>query len=144
MIGDPAVSFFATAYNKGIRNYDADLAYEGLRKNAFPGGIRDHAGYEHSKDAHSGGMEYYIKMGYVPDGRANVVGMHTTGASMTLEYAYQDWCLAQMAKAMASKLIMNCSLNAQKIIRTFGIKHQDSCNLKGRMENGYLISIHLS
>ena len=39
MIGDPAVSFFATAYNKGIRNYDADLAYEGLRKNAFPGGI---------------------------------------------------------------------------------------------------------
>lgn len=54
----------------------------------------------HSKDAHSGEMEYYIKMGYVPDGRANVVGMHTTGASMTLEYAYQDWCLAQMAKAM--------------------------------------------
>ncbi len=103
MIGDPAVSFFATAYNKGIRNYDADLAYEGLRKNAFPGGIRDHAGYEHSKDAHSGGMEYYIKMGYVPDGRANVVGMHTTGASMTLEYAYQDWCLAQMAKAMGKQ-----------------------------------------
>ena len=68
MIGDPAVSFFATAYNKGIRNYDADLAYDGLRKNAFPGGIRDHAGYEHSKDAHSGGMAYYIKMGYVPDG----------------------------------------------------------------------------
>ncbi len=28
MIGDPAVSFFATAYNKGIRNYDADLAYK--------------------------------------------------------------------------------------------------------------------
>lgn len=42
-------------------------------------------------------------MGYVPDGRANVVGMHTTGASMTLEYAYQDWCLAQMAKAMGKQ-----------------------------------------
>ena len=48
MIGDPAVSFFASAYNKGIRNYDAELAYEGLRKNAFVGGIRDHAGYEHT------------------------------------------------------------------------------------------------
>ena len=31
MIGDPAVSFFASAYNKGIRNYDAELAFEGLR-----------------------------------------------------------------------------------------------------------------
>ena len=28
--GDPAVSFFASAYNKGIRNYDAELAYDGL------------------------------------------------------------------------------------------------------------------
>ena len=53
------VSFFASAYNKGIRNYDAELAYEGLRKNAFVGGIRDHAGYEHSKTAYSGGMKYY-------------------------------------------------------------------------------------
>lgn len=37
MIGDPAVSFFASAYNKGIRNYDAELAYEGLRKKCFCG-----------------------------------------------------------------------------------------------------------
>lgn len=100
MIGDPAVSFFASAYNKGIRNYDAELAYEGLRKNAFVGGIRDHADYEHSKTAYSGGMKYYEEWGYVPDGRKDVEGMHTTGASMTLEYAYQDWCLAQMAKTM--------------------------------------------
>lgn len=100
MIGDPAASFFASAYNKGIRNYNAELAYEGLRKNAFVGGIRDHAGYEHSKTAYSGGMKYYEEWGYVPDGRKDVEGMHTTGASMTLEYAYQDWCLAQMAKTM--------------------------------------------
>lgn len=100
MIGDPAVSFFASAYNKGICNYDAELAYEGLRKNAFVGGIRDHAGYEHSKTAHSGGMKYYEERGYVPDGRKDVEGMHITGVSMTLEYAYQDWCLAQMAKTM--------------------------------------------
>lgn len=100
MIGDPAVSFFAAAYNKGIRNYDAEAAYEGLRKNAFAGGIRDHAGYEHSPTARSGGMKYYEERGYVPDGRKDTEGMHTTGASMTLEYAYQDWCLAQLAKAM--------------------------------------------
>jgi len=103
MIGDPAVSFFATAYNKGIRNYDTSLAYEGLRKNAFVGGIRDRAGYEHRKDAHSGGMKFYEELGYVPEGHPDMSGMHTTGASMTLEYAYQDWCLAQMARNMGKE-----------------------------------------
>ncbi len=43
MIGDPSAPFFATAHNKGIRNYDIEKAYEGLRKNAFVGGSRDHA-----------------------------------------------------------------------------------------------------
>lgn len=103
MIGDPAVCFFAAAYNKGIRGYDAALAYEGLRKNAFRGGIRDHAGYEHSADAASGGMAFYETLGYVPDGRSGLTGLHTTGAAMTLEYAYQDWCLAQLALALGKE-----------------------------------------
>lgn len=98
MIGDPAASFFATAYNKGIRNYDSDKAYEGLRKNAFPGGIRDRAGYEHNDNPTGGGMTYYVERGYVPEG-VKGKGGHKDGASMTLEYAYQDWCLAQLAKA---------------------------------------------
>ena len=100
MIGDTAAPFIVSAFNKGIRGFDTLSAYEGLRKNAFKGGIRDHAGYEHGKDAHSGGMEWYETKGYVPDGRDNVRGMHTTGAAMTLEYAYQDWCLSQMALNM--------------------------------------------
>lgn len=99
MIGDPASSFFATAYNKGIRNYDVEAAYEGLRKNAFPGGIRDHAGYEHSKKARGGGMQYYVDLGYVPEDMGGSGG-HRDGAAMTLEYAYQDWCLAQLAKSL--------------------------------------------
>ncbi len=102
MIGDPAASFFACAYNKGIRNYDFDLAYEGLRKNALPGGIRDRAGYEHDEDPKGGGMEYYVERAYVPEGLEGN-GYHKDGASMTLEYAYQDWCLAQIAKEMGKK-----------------------------------------
>jgi len=102
MIGDPATPFIAAAYNKGIRNYDVEKAYEGLRKNALPGGIRDHAGYEWGTNACGGGMKYYIKQGYVPeDGEGE--GMHKDGASMTLEYAYQDWCLAQMAKGLGKE-----------------------------------------
>ncbi len=99
MIGDPAAPFFAAAYNKGIRNYDVKAAYEGLLKNARPGGIRDHAGYEHDKNARGGGMKYYVERGYVPEGIEGKGG-HKDGASMTLEYAYQDWCLAQLALAL--------------------------------------------
>ncbi|MFY0626745.1 MAG: GH92 family glycosyl hydrolase [Reichenbachiella sp.] len=99
MIGDPASSFFATAFNKGIRNYDAYKAYEGLYKNAFVGGIRDRAGYEHTDNPTGGGMKYYIERGYVPEGIGGK-GFHRDGASMTLEYAYQDWCVAQFAKGL--------------------------------------------
>lgn len=100
MIGDPAVSYFAAAWNKGIRNWDAETAYEGLRKNAFPHGIRDHAGYEHRKDAFSGGVKYYLDRGYVPEDIPKSKGLHCNGAAMTLEYAYQDWCLSQFAEAL--------------------------------------------
>ena len=99
MTGDPATPFFAAAYNKGIRGYDAEKAYEGLRKNALPGGIRDHAGYEFGATATGGGMSYYVERGYVPEGIPGK-GMHRNGAAMTLEYAYQDWCLAQLATAL--------------------------------------------
>lgn len=102
MIGDPATSFFATAYNQGIRNYDAAKAYEGLLKNAHPGGIRDHAGYEHDAHACGGGMKYYVERGYVPE-KIEGRGGHKDGCSMTLEYAYQDWCLAQLALALGHK-----------------------------------------
>ncbi len=102
MIGDPASSFFACAYNKGIRDYDIEKVYEGLRKNAFVGGIRDRAGYEASKTPAGGGMKYYVERGYVPLHRDGGGG-HREGAAQTLEYAYQDWCLAQLAKALGKQ-----------------------------------------
>jgi predicted alpha-1,2-mannosidase len=101
MTGDPAAPFFAAAYNKGIRGYDAERAYEGMQKNAQPGGIRDHAGYEFETNACGGGMKYYVERGYVPE-NIEGKGMHKDSASMTLEYAYEDWCLAQMAKALGN------------------------------------------
>ena len=99
MIGDSVTPFIAAAYNKGIRSYDAEQAYAGCRKNALPGGIRDHAGYEPGPNASGGGMKYYVERGYVPEGIKGK-GMHRDGASMTLEYAYEDWCLAQFAQAL--------------------------------------------
>lgn len=103
MIGDPAAAFIGSAYQYGIRNWDAELAWQGLRKNAFEGGSRDHAGYDHDMiTPKGGGMKYYIERGYVPEGIEGK-GIHKDGASMTLEYAYQDWCLSEFAKSLGKK-----------------------------------------
>ena len=104
MIGDTAAPVFASAYAKGIRNWDIDKAYAGLRKNAFVGGIRDHAGYETDDrtPAAGGGMKYYVERGYVPLHNEGSGG-HREGAAQTLEYGYQDWCLAQFAKALGKE-----------------------------------------
>ena len=100
MIGDPAASFFAAAYHKGIRNWDKDLALDGLMRNAFPGGIRDHAGYETQTYSNGGGMTYYVNRGYIPLEIPKSEGNHRQGAAQTLEYSYQDWCLAQFANSL--------------------------------------------
>ena len=86
---------------KGIRDFDVATAYEGMRKNHLPGGLMGHGHYEHHT-ALQGGVEDYIRYGYVPaDGRPK--GWIAEPNSATLEYAYDDWCLAQMAKALAKE-----------------------------------------
>lgn len=99
MIGDQAMPLIAAAYNKGIRDFDVEAAYAGALRNAYPGGIRDRAGYEFGPKPTGGGMTDYVERGWIPatpPGRA----MHRAGAAQTLEYAYQDWCLSQFALAL--------------------------------------------
>ncbi|MEQ9288029.1 MAG: GH92 family glycosyl hydrolase [Cyclobacteriaceae bacterium] len=103
MTGASSTPFIVSAYMKGIRGFDIEKAYEGMRKNAMPGGIMGKAGYEHNTSI-GGGIEYYIEKGYVPyplpEGRN---GYHNDGTGQTLEYAYQDWCLAQMAQELGKE-----------------------------------------
>lgn len=96
MVGDQAVPMIAAAYNKGIRNFDVEAALKGSIKNAEPGGIRDHAGYEDEANPY---MKYYIDLGYVPEG-VFPPGNHRESAALTLYFAYEDWCLSQLAKSM--------------------------------------------
>jgi predicted alpha-1,2-mannosidase len=103
MTGASSTPFIVSAYMKGIRNFDVSQAYEGMRKNALPGGIMGKAGYEHKTNL-GGGLTYYINNGYVPypmPDRNN--GFHNDGAGQTLEYAFQDWCLAQMARSLGKE-----------------------------------------
>jgi predicted alpha-1,2-mannosidase len=87
MIGTHADSVVADAYIKGIRDYDAQKAYAAIRKDATEPGT----GIFKART----GIEYYLKLGYVPADR----GIGESAAS-TLEYAYDDYCVAQMARAL--------------------------------------------
>lgn len=97
MTGASATPFIVSAIQKGIVTENLPEIYEALKKNHMPGGIMGKAGYEHDTDL-GGGLEHYIGKGYVPypipEGN---FGFHQDGASLTMEYAYQDWTLAQLA-----------------------------------------------
>ncbi|WP_255326685.1 MULTISPECIES: GH92 family glycosyl hydrolase [Rhodanobacter] len=80
MIGYHAVPVIADAYVKGVRGFDAGKALEAMVASAT------YAPY--------GDLADYMKLGYVP------IDKEPEGASKTLEYAYDDWSLAQMAKGM--------------------------------------------
>ena len=93
--------FLVSAYQKGIRDWDVEAGYEGMVKNHGPGGLMSKAGYEHNT-AVGGGVEPYIEIGYVPHG-IEAHAFHCDGAAQTLEYAYVDWCLAELAAALGNQ-----------------------------------------
>ena len=98
MVSPSSTHLFAAAYQKGIRDFDVDAAYEGLVLNHGPGGLMSKAGYEHDTCV-GGGVEHYIDRGYVPLGiEANA--FHLKSAAQTLEYAYCDWSLSELAAAL--------------------------------------------
>lgn len=98
MVGDHATPLIAALMSTGRATFNQEMAYAAARKNAFPGGIRDRAGYEAGPNPAGGGIDWYIKLGYVPvEISERGSGFHRGGSAMTLEYAYQDWCIASMA-----------------------------------------------
>jgi predicted alpha-1,2-mannosidase len=100
MTGAQLTPFYSAAWQKGIRGFDMKLAYEATKKNHFPGGMMSKIGYEH-RTSKGGGIEYYIDRGYVPYPLSDTTfGYHQDGAAITLENAYHDWCLAQLAKTL--------------------------------------------
>lgn len=86
MIGDHPVVVILDAYRKGIKNFDLQKAYEAVRKNAMETPPADH------RSRGRIGLEYYLKLGYVPYNKIR------ESVSRTLEYAFNDWCVAQLAK----------------------------------------------
>ncbi len=100
MTGASTNPFIISAIQKGIVKDGLEEIYQALKKNQMPGGIMDKIGYEHNTSI-GGGLSYYINTGYVPYPLSDIIyGSHQDGVSQTLEYAYQDWALAQLAKRL--------------------------------------------
>ena len=81
MIGYHAVPVIVDAYFKGIKNFDAELAYKACLASATDSSRQ---------------IDEYMDLGYVPIDNEN----ENWSVSKTLEYAYGDWCIAQFAKAL--------------------------------------------
>ncbi len=100
MTGASSTPFIVSAYMKGIRGFDVEKAYDGLVKNHSEKGIMAKAGYEHNTLI-GGGMSHYLSKGYIPHPLGELAfGYHKDGSGQTLENAYQDWTLGQLAKVL--------------------------------------------
>ncbi|GAB3452827.1 GH92 family glycosyl hydrolase [Massilia terrae] len=83
MIGYHSVPIIADAYMKGIRGYSIDDALKAMTKSAT------YAPYA--------GLGDYMKLGYV------AIDKEPEAASKTLEYAFDDWTIAQVARSAGRK-----------------------------------------
>lgn len=93
MVAEHGIPWIVGAWNAGIRDFDFNKAYKAMRhvQTALP------------QESHSGGgrvgnesLVAYMKHGYVP----LQTDIYQSYVSNTLEYAYDDWCLAQAAKIL--------------------------------------------
>jgi len=87
MIGSNSAAIIADAYLKGIRGYDINKLYEAVLKNSENEGPLSSVGRE--------GVKFYNELGYIP---YNV--KVNENVARTLEYAYNDFTIWQLAKAL--------------------------------------------
>ena len=85
MIGYHSVSVIADAIVKGT--------YTGDPRKALDACVRT------ARNKYYDGLEYYMAGGYVPEDK------NSSSVSKTLEYAYDDWCIAQIAKKVGDKAV---------------------------------------
>lgn len=92
MVGDHLIPVIVDAYLKGYRDFDVNFLYEAMRKKALeePKLPVPHA-------AGRSGLKYYMELGYTP------VDKVAESVPNTLELAYDDWCIAQLAKELGKK-----------------------------------------
>ena len=123
MVGNNSASVLTDAYLQGNKVKEPDVLWEGIVKTANS---------VHPRVSSTGrlGYEYYNRLGYVPCD----VGIREN-AARTLEYAYDDWCIYQLGKAMGKpeKEIEVYAKRSQNYRNLFNKKYN---LMVGKKENG--------
>ncbi|MBZ4034178.1 GH92 family glycosyl hydrolase [Flavobacterium sp. 17A] len=113
MTGYHSIPVIADAYLKGIKGFDAEKAFEAMKATM----MQDERG-----------LNFYKKYGYIP------YNLLDESVTITLEYAYDDWCVAQMAKALGKQADYEFfSKRAKAYEYLFDAK---SGFMRGKSENG--------
>lgn len=123
MVGNNSASVVADAYLKGVRGHAVETLYEALLY-----------GTEHVHPTVSStgrwGWEYYNALGYVPYD----VGIPES-AARTLEYAYDDWCIWQLGKALGRPR-SELDLFAGRAMNYKNLFDQDAKLMRGKNADG--------
>ena len=115
MIGNHAIPVIADAYFAGIKGFDAEKALEAM---------------VNSSRQDRRGMAAYVKYGFIP------VDVEGEAVSKTLEYAYDDWCVARMAEAMGkADIAKEFYLRAQAYKNLYNPNNQF---FQGRRNGGFM------
>ena len=89
MEGDPSIPYIVDAYMRGLRDYDIETAYEGMRKGATTPGEFNLLRPDNND---------YMGKGYVP-----LREQYDNSVSHALEYYIADWNLSLLANALGKK-----------------------------------------
>ena len=117
MVGNNSASILVDAYMKGVKVDDLETLYKGL----IHGTENVHPTVSSTGRL---GHEYYNKLGYVPyDVKIN------ENAARTLEYAYNDWCIWQIAKQLGRP-------NARRALNYKNLYDKETKLMRGKNENG--------
>lgn len=127
MVGNNSASVVADAYLSGLRGYDMETLWQAVVHGT-------QAVHPQVNSTGRLGYEYFNKLGYVPyDVKIN------ESVARTLEYAYDDWCIYQLGKALGKsakelKPFAKRAMNYQKVF------DKETMLMRGRLKNGKFTS----
>lgn len=128
--GDFGSSYITGAYLRGVKDYDVQKAYHLMLNNANTptgSGVRGPRPYN----------AQYLKLGYVPEENipnAVTETVSTAGTTKTLEYAYSDYSIALMAKALGDNDTYDAMMKRSKNYKNVFDPHTEL--MRGRLANG--------
>jgi predicted alpha-1,2-mannosidase len=123
MVGNNSASIVADAYLKGLRGYDIETLWEAVVHGTT-------AVHPQVKSTGRLGHEYYNRLGYIPyDVKIN------ENVARTLEYAYDDWCIYRLGKALG-KPESEIAVFKERAMNYRNVFDAESKLMRGRLSDG--------